>query len=594
MEAGVAKRQLLLLLAAVVLLRLPFLNQAVQGDDPIYLTEAAHALIDPLHPNDVKYVFMGDVVDLRGHSHPPGNAWPLAGMLLWFGEVREAPFHAAYLAFSLMAAAAMWSLARRFSERPMWASLLFLAVPAFVVNGGSLEADLPFLALWMASVALFCTGRLWWAAAAMAVAAMMAYQAVLLTPILAVFVCLFHRRSRAHWLVLLTPLIVVAGWQVYSRSTTGAMPAAVLSGYFTKYGFQRLQEKLANALMLAIHSWFIVFPLLVPPAAVLAWQKRREPATLFLLAWIAIFFAGALAIFFAGSARYLLPMAAPMAILASRLPARWLAPAFAAQMALSLALAAANYQHWDACRQFARGLRAAEEGHRIWIDAELGLRHYVQADGGLPLRRGQALRAGDIVVSSELEHSVEVPGPRTLIAQAEVRPANPLRLIGLDSHSGYSTVSRGFWPFGAGGGVIDRLRAVEIVERHPTLEFVPMNSPEAADQIVSGIYGLDDNRFRWMAGTGVLALKSPSGPKPLRVDLYIPDAAAARRVTLLLDGREVAAQGYGAPGQYTLESPPVRGTEGAATLTIQVDRTFRAPGDNRELGIVLTGAGFAP
>ena len=136
MEARVTRRPLLWLLGLVLLIRLPFLNQAIQGDDHIYLTEAAHALIDPLHPNNVKYVFMGDEVDLRGHSHPPGNAWPLAGLLLLFGDVKEVPFHAAYIVFSLIAVWAMWSLACRFSERPVWATLLFIAVPAFVVNGG--------------------------------------------------------------------------------------------------------------------------------------------------------------------------------------------------------------------------------------------------------------------------------------------------------------------------------------------------------------------------------------------------------------------------------------------------------------------------
>ena len=147
MEAGVNRRSLPLVLGLVLLLRLPFLNQAIQGDDHIYLTEAAHALIDPLHPNDTKYVFLGDEVDLRGHSHPPLNAWVLAGLLALFGDVKEVPFHAAYVLFSLIAVWAMWSLARRFSPRPVWAALLFMAVPAFVVNGGSLESDLPFLAL---------------------------------------------------------------------------------------------------------------------------------------------------------------------------------------------------------------------------------------------------------------------------------------------------------------------------------------------------------------------------------------------------------------------------------------------------------------
>src|SRR5450759_712759 len=184
MEARVDRKSLLLLVGLVLLLRLPFLNQAIQGGDHLYLTEAQHALVDPLHPSDVKYVFLGDQVDLRGHSHPPGNAWPLAGLLLLFGDVHEVPFHAEYIVFSMIAVWAMWSLACRFSERPLWATLLFLAVPAFVVNGGSLEADIPFLAFWMASIALFLSGRMMLAALAMAAAAMMAYQAVLLIPIL--------------------------------------------------------------------------------------------------------------------------------------------------------------------------------------------------------------------------------------------------------------------------------------------------------------------------------------------------------------------------------------------------------------------------
>mgnify|MGYP003694512571 CR=1 FL=1 len=112
------------------------------------------------------------------------------------------------------------------------------------------------------------------------------------------------------------------------------MPAGKLAEYFSTYALQAIQHKLQNALMLFIHSWWIVFPALVPATAALAWKRRREPDTRFLLAWIGIFFACALAIFFAGSARYLLPMAAPVAILASRLPVKWLAPAFAAQLAL--------------------------------------------------------------------------------------------------------------------------------------------------------------------------------------------------------------------------------------------------------------------
>src|ERR1035437_9972753 len=604
MEARVDRKSLLLCLGLVLLIRLPFLNQAIQGDDHIYLTEAQHALVDPLHPNDVKYVFLGDQVDLRGHSHPPGNAWPLAGLILLFGDVYEVPFHAAYIVFSMIAVWAMWRLACRFSERPLWATLLWIAVPAFVVNGGSLEADLPLLAFWMASIALFLSGRLMLAALAMAAAAMMAYQSVVLLPIL---FCGIRLRlvqasasspagespsaTRLHkaepYATLLTPLLVLIAWQLFTRLTTGTMPAGKLAEYFSTYAFQAIQHKLQNALMLFIHIWWIVFPALVPATAALAWRKRRDPATLFLLAWMRIFFAGALAIFSSGSARYLLPMAAPVAILASRLRTKWLAPAFAVQLGLALALATVNYQHWDGYREFAAALRAPTAAHRVWVDKDWGLGYYLESDHALPARKGQHVRPGDIIVSSELGHSVELTAPLSLLSSANIQASLPLRLIGLNSHSGYSTVNEGYLPFGISTGPVDRVMARLVMERHATQEYLTISAPEAAEQVVSGIFPAD----RWMSQAGVVILKSPAVPKNLRAEFYLPPNAKARQVTLLLDGREIASQTYPGPGHYTLTSAePLQGT----TVEIRVDRTFTAPGDRRALGMVLIGVGFPP
>ena len=588
MEARVAPRAgLWLVLSIVLLIRLPLLNQAVQGDDHIYLTEAAHSLIDFWHPSHTKYVFQGREVDMRGHSHPGTASWFLTPLVAAFGGVREIPFHAAYILFSLIAALAMWSLACRFSPQPLWAALLFVVVPAFVVNGSSFEADVPFLAFWMAAIALFAADRLIPAAIAMALAAMMAYQAVLLTPILAVWVWLHRRRSRAAWAAIFAPPVTIAAWQIFERLSTGGMPAQVLSGYLPL--FETVTAKLQNAVMLAIHSCFIVFPLLTPPALVLAWRKRREPDTAFLLAWMGIFFAGALVIFFAGSARYLLPMAAPVCVLASRLRPRWLAIGYGCQLLLSLELAAVNYQHWDGYRQFAHKLQPLAAGHRVWVDDEWGLRHYLEEQGGLPLTKTTRLRPGEIVVSSELGRSVDLTAPVTPIAKLEIRPAMPLRLIGLESASGYSTVSRGFWPFGISGGVIDRVSAVQVGERHPSLEYVKLDSPLAAEHILSGIYPND----RWMSKSAVIMVKSPATAEPLSVNFYISDKAPARRVILTLDDRVVAAQTYDRAGAaFTLTSPPLKPAGPTAMVGIEVDRTFQAPGDNRELGVVVIGAGF--
>jgi hypothetical protein len=585
--------RLALALGLVLLIRLPFLNQAIQGDEHQYLTEAAHAQIDPLHPKNTTYVFLGDVVDQRGQPHPPLNAWTLAALIAAIGSVREVPFHAAYLGYSFIAVIAMWSLAKRFSPQPLWATVLFIAVPAFVVNGASLESDLPFLAMWMASVAFFCAGRWGWSAVAMGLAALAAYQAVFLTPILAVYVWLFRRRERAPWMVLLTPVVVLVSWQVFERLTTGAMPVAVAGGYFQSYHLQALEAKLRNAIALTGHACFLVFPALLPATVALAWRKRREKDTHFLLAWAALFYLGALVLFFAGSARYLLPMAAPVALLASRLRPRWLALGAAANLVLGLGLAVVNYQHWDQYRFWSARVypNLSSGGHHVWVDGLWGLRHYLEERGALPLKKGQLVPPGDIVVTSELSKAVELNAPVAPVSEMVIQPAIPLRIIGLETASGYSSVGRGLWPFGLSAGVIDRVHAVRVAERHPTLEYLPMDAPEAKDQIVSGIWSLEGHQ-RWTAKSASVVLKAPSEATPLRVSFTIHPKAPARKVRILLDGREVAAQTYGGPGTYTLASPPVKAASDVAVVGIECDAIFVPLPDTRELGLVLAGVGF--
>ncbi len=380
------RRQLILVALVVLALRLPFLNQAIQGDDVLYLTEAAHAQIEPLHPKHTEYVFMGREIDMRGQSHPPLDAWFLGLLIAATKGVSEIPFHAAYILFSLIAAFSALALARRFSTNPYHPTLLFLASPPDVINRTSHESDVPFVALWLLATALYITAvdrgsapLLLASSCAMALAALTAYQSILLVPIL----FLYGRKSRPARIAAFTPLGILLAWQIFERLSTGAFPAGVLANYMTTYGFQALAQKMKSAVALTSHLAWLVFPalwipsLLTIPFAIgaafydinpLFWasiavgvgilircaQRWRD----FLAQWVLIFFAGALIIFFAGSARYLLPIALPLAILATqRAHPRWLQISLVFGFALSLALATVNYQHWDGYRQFARAVR---------------------------------------------------------------------------------------------------------------------------------------------------------------------------------------------------------------------------------------------
>ncbi len=624
------------------------MNQAIQGDDVYYLAGAEHTQIDPTHPNHARYVFQGEEVSMQGHPHPPLNVWCLAALLALFGDIREVPFHAAYIAFSLIAALGMWSLARRFSPRPCLATLLFLAVPAFVVNGNSLESDLPLLAFWMASAALFVGAvdsgsvrRLTGAALTLALAALAGYQTLLIIPILAIYLWTKRRNWRPAWAVLLAGPAMLAAWQLYERVSTGEMPVSAAVGHFQTYGLQALDRKVRSAAALTGHAGWIIFPVLAlvafrprarrswlvvaacalaaafadpnplfwcsagVGAALLVWcagrlGKPEDPDTRFLAAWVLIFFAGALVLFFAGSARYLLPMAAPVALLATRAleprPA-WLAAGVGLQMVFSLGLSFVNYQHWDGYRQFARTLRKEAKTRRVWINGEWGLRYYFESEGGLPILRGQAVRPGDMVVSSDLALPVGFTtggGALAPVAERDIHASLPLRIIGLGARSAYSSAGFGLRPFDVTRQPIDRVRAALVVERKPALSYLPMNAPEAGEQIVSGVHALEDGRWRWMSGRAVLLLKRPERRSVLEVVLYIPPASPARRVSVTVDNVPVAEKTYAAPGADTLVSGPVTVSGETATVTIAVDKTFSAPGDERQLGIILNSVGFKP
>jgi hypothetical protein len=624
-------KQILLIVAVVLALRLPFLNQPIQGDDPYYLYGAEHAQIDPLHPHEARYFFQGDLVDMRGLPHPPLNAWALAAILAVFGSVREAPFHAVYIAWSLIAAIAMLSLARRFCDRPVIATLLFVAVPAFVVNGNSFEADVPFLAMWMAAIALFVKAvdddsrwSLWGSALFGALAGLAAYQSILLTPVLALFLIERRRVSKsggmAAWMVVLAAPAALAGWQLFELAIGGTLPAAMLAGYMKSYGLEASSNKLRSAAALIGHAGWIVSPLIVvflkgpkwrwivagvagAGAALydvnpLFWISVACGVFLlttcfrldFVSLWILIFFGGAALVFFAGSARYLLPIAAAVAILAARECRRGvLIAGFALQMALSLGLAMVNYQHWDGYRQFAKSLAKEASEHRVWINAEWGLRWYLESEGAVPMPKDQIVQPGEMVVSSALALPLPVKAPLAPISQIEIRPAIPLRIISLDRRSAYSSVSEhGLLPFEISGDPIDRVRAEIVTERNAKLIWISPGDPEAAAQIVSGL-----SADGWMSDKATVLLKVPDHAMPLRVEVFIPALAPARHVQVLINGTLAAEETFNKPERYVISVPPDASLKGnAVAVTLTVDATFSTPLDHRRLGVVIGGVGF--
>jgi hypothetical protein len=609
-----------LVLCLVLLVRLPFLHQAIQGDDFYYLKGAEHALVDPLHPAHAQYVFQGRMVDMRGHPHPPLNAWYLGLLVALLASEAEVPLHAAYLLFSAIAALSALAIARKFAARPMLATVLFLVTPAFVVNGNSLEADLPFVAFWLLAVALFVHERWWLAAASGVLAALAAYQAVILSPVLAGYVLWRKPRRASAWIAALAAPATIGLYQLYERLTSGALPAGVLVGYMQSDHLEALAQKLKSAAALTGHAGWLVFPALslaafwrgplwvrLVAAIAAVGAAVADPNPLFWIScgigalvvlsclarvreflcwWIVVFFAAALVIFFAGSARYLLPIVLPVAILASdRIGGRWLAWSAAAQAVVAASLAIVNYQHWDGYRRFAHSLAADIQSHRTWTNAEWGFRHYLESEGAMPVVTGRTMWPGDLVVTSIYAPNPWT-GPAAVLAEREITSPIPLRIIGPGTDSGYSSVAFGLAPFGLSRAPMDRVRAVLVSERKAELSALTIGTPEAAAQIVSGVY----NNDRWTSDRAVVVLKRPAGATRIAARIFIPEAAPARTFRLYVDGRLVAEQVFAAPGPYAVEGPAA-GSD-TATVTLEADRTFSVPPDARLLGVLLLSIGY--
>src|SRR6202021_3248789 len=122
--------------------------------------------------------------------------------------------------------------------------------------------------------------------------------------------------------------------------------AVALTGYLAWLVFPALWVPSLYALPFAIGAAFydlnpLFWGSIAVGAGILIWCARHWRD--FLAQWVLIFFAGALVIFFAGSARYLLPIALPIAILATQSAPRWLLLlSLACGLSLSLALPTGN------------------------------------------------------------------------------------------------------------------------------------------------------------------------------------------------------------------------------------------------------------
>ncbi len=224
-------RDLAILVFSVLLLTVPFINQAFHWDDRDFIEQARVAAKDPSQFHYEDYSARGRFFKTFRFQHPPVISWYLAPVIRAGGE-SEPLLHGAYLVFPLIAAVSMYFLARRFTRHPLVASLLLTFTPGFLVMSHTLMGNLPGVSFWLLAAALFVWGvdrddwkLLLTSGAAMATSIMVFAQGLSLAPILFFYAVLKLRFRLRVFAAFMIPAAVYAGWRLYISNRYGHPPA---------------------------------------------------------------------------------------------------------------------------------------------------------------------------------------------------------------------------------------------------------------------------------------------------------------------------------------------------------------------------------
>jgi hypothetical protein len=525
------------LLAAIVLAGiLPFSSRAVFMDEHIFLQLARSAQTNWLFPSDTPGLFFGTPLPhFADHTHPPAGEYYLALVYALLGEFREAPFRLLFSVFPIAAAAAFYSLAQRFTERPFFVSLLFVVSPAFFVMSPTLMMDIPMLAFLLMGIALYFAhlegkrGSLLAASASFVLAAGTGYTA--LAPLACLFVALLAARRPWKELIAVAAAPAAVGlWLLAMSIHFGAFPLSGVVRYYTAQETSIFHTTLATLSFLggvALFPWIISVarrPMIASvAAAALLSLLAPMPSTAYRI-WFVVLasFGIALLLKFAGdakrlissgknsgeaflilwlpatllffiavgdmiNARYILLSLPPLYLLLFRQSTvRQLGLALAPTALLSVFIAYADFAFVNSYRDWVNDtvVPLQRQGFRVWNAAESGLRFNLEQKGVSSLSMMDVRPAGpDLVVSQEMfRYSLSAPVATmlTVLQTFRIELGFPVRTFNRSSSAGFHDSRIGLAPYTLSRAELDKIEIAQIsplADRLPVRDNNPAWSP---------------------------------------------------------------------------------------------------------------------
>jgi hypothetical protein len=197
-------------------------------DDPLFVWAAQQIAKHPLDPYGFSVHWYETPMRMSEVTmNPPGASYYMAAAA-WVAGWSETALHFAFFLPALAAALGTYSVARRFTQRPLLAAAATVLTPAFLVSSSNVMCDTPMLALWvlalMAWLAAYDRGRpllLFCASITIALCALTKYFGIAAIPLLAVYSIARSRRASPQLLFLGIPVLILMLYEQGGRELYG-------------------------------------------------------------------------------------------------------------------------------------------------------------------------------------------------------------------------------------------------------------------------------------------------------------------------------------------------------------------------------------
>lgn len=294
-QPNAARREMLGLLAAMILVQLPFaFLMPFHLDDRIFMSITDNIDRQPLMPFMQPAVWEGRLwSDMMSYSHPPLACYYLYLLRAVAGPYPEIAAHLGFLAFYLLLGAAFFHLFRFLGLPARVGTLMALFSPLVFVSSHTIMMDIPALAFGLAGVTASLYGlrdgrasRLLLGGAFIGLAVLVAYSAFFFVVPPLLYALLTRRPFRHLALIGLLPMLFLGGWLGFVYLVTGRFVFGDMVKLLEMYRL-RPHSDMASRLVynLSVTGGTMLFPL-----SLLGWRLGSIRGKVYLLAMLPLGF----------------------------------------------------------------------------------------------------------------------------------------------------------------------------------------------------------------------------------------------------------------------------------------------------------------